>query len=270
MTIKRKALSSNVAIVVPIYKSFKLLDKLELNLFKQIKTVFSNREILIILPESLENDWNQNSGFKTVSFKNAYFKDKLSYSKLLCRKEFYESFSNFDYIQIIQTDCWIFNDNLDYFTNLDYDYFGAPWMEGGFEGYPEEKLWKTGNGGFSLRRISTFISILEQILSSQKGKMPVFKTIPNSPKDVIKNFGIRNNLKHYIKKAPGEDIFWCVYVPQIFNQSEFYIADTITAAHYAFEVLPRFLYDEITKGKLPMGCHNWQGNDPSFWKDYIF
>ena len=175
MTIKRKALSSNVAIVVPIYKSFKLLDKLELNLFKQIKTVFSNREILIILPESLENDWNQNSGFKTVSFKNAYFKDKLSYSKLLCRKEFYESFSNFDYIQIIQTDCWIFNDNLDYFTNLDYDYFGAPWMEGGFEGYPEEKLWKTGNGGFSLRRISTFISILEQILSSQKGKCPFSK-----------------------------------------------------------------------------------------------
>ena len=146
-----------------------------------------------------------------------------------------------------------FNDNLDYFTNLDYDYFGAPWMEGGFEGYPEEKLWKTGNGGFSLRRVSTFISILEQILSSQKGKMPVFKTIPNSPKAVIKNFGIRNNLKHYIKKAPGEDIFWCVYVPQIFNQSEFYIADTITAAHYAFEVLPRFSF----MTRLRTGNHPW-------------
>lgn len=262
-------LSLNVAIVVPVYKKFQFLEKSELKLFEQIKTVLTNRQILFILPKSLEKNWIQNSGFKIISFKDSYFKDKLSYSKLLCRKQFYESFSDFDYIQIIQTDCWIFEDKLDYFTNLGLDYIGAPWMVGGFDGYPEEKLWKTGNGGFSLRRVSTFISILEQIEYNQKGKIPVFKTDQKSLKAIIKNFGIRNNLKHYLKKAPGEDIFWSIYVPQIFKQSEFKIADPVTASHYAFEVLPRFLFEKVMNGKLPMGCHNWLNNDPSFWKKHI-
>ena len=262
-------LSSNVAIIIPIYQKFQLLEKSELQLLEQIKIVFKNREIIIILPESLEGDWKQKIGFNILSFNDAYFKDKFSYSKLLCRKRFYQSFSDFDYIQIIQTDCWVFEDKLDYFANLGLDYIGAPWMVGGFDGYPKEKLWKTGNGGFSLRRVSTFISILEQIESSQKGKMPVFKIVPKSPKAIIKNWGIRNNLNHYIKEAPGEDIFWCTYVPKIFDQSEFNIADPVIASHYAFEVLPRFLFEKVTHGKLPMGCHNWLNNNPSFWKNHI-
>jgi hypothetical protein len=262
-------LSSNVAIIIPIYQKFQLLEKSELQLLEQIKNVFKNREILIILPESLEEDWKQKIEFQTIRFSDSYFKDKFSYSKLLCRKQFYQSFSDFDYIQIIQTDCWIFEDKLDYFTSLGHDYIGAPWMVGGFDGYPEEKLWKTGNGGFSLRRVSSFISILEQIEHTPKGKMAVFKSNHRSPKAIIKNLGIRNNLNHYIKEAPGEDIFWCTYVPKIFNPSEFKIADTVTAAHYAFEVLPQFLFEKVTNGKLPMGCHNWINNNPSFWKNHI-
>ena len=93
--------------------------------------------------------------------------------------------------------------------------------------------------------------------------------VPKSPKAIIKNWGIRNNLNHYIKEAPGEDIFWCTYVPKIFDQSEFKISDPVTAAHYAFEVLPRFLFEKVTNRKLPMGCHNWLNNNPSFWKDHI-
>lgn len=262
-------LSSNVAIVIPVHKKFQLLEKSELKLFEQIKAIFTKREILVILPESLEEDWEQNIEFQTMSFSDNYFKDKFSYSKLLCRKKFYQSFSDYDFIQIIQTDCWIFEDKIDYFTNLGLDYIGAPWMEGGFDGHPIKKLWKTGNGGFSLRKVSSFISTLEKIEYTPKGKMAVFKSKQRSPKGIIKNFGIRNNLKHYIKEAPGEDIFWSVYVPQIFNQSDFKIADPVTASHYAFEVLPRFLFEKVTNGKLPMGCHNWLKNDPDFWKKHI-
>ena len=259
----------NVAIVIPVYKKFQLLEKSELKLFEQIKSVFINREIFIILPESLEEDWKQNIEFQTMSFSDTYFKDKFSYSKLLCRKKFYQSFSDYDFIQIIQTDCWIFEDKIDYFTNLGFDYIGAPWMVGGFDGCPEEIMWKTGNGGFSLRKVSSFISILEQIEYTPKGKMVVFKSNQRSPKAIIKNFGIRNNLKHYIKEAPGEDIFWSIYIPEIFSADQFKIADPETAARYSFEVLPEFLFREVTKGSLPMGCHNWMNNNPDFWKNYI-
>ena len=118
-------------------------------------------------------------------------------------------------------------------------------------------------------RVSTFISIIDQIEYSQKGKMPVFKSDQMSPKALIKNFGIRNNLKHYIKEAPGEDIFWCIYVPQIFKHTDFKIADPTTAAHFSFEVFPKFLFEMVTNGKLPMGCHNWENYDFKFWKSYI-
>lgn len=262
--------SSNVAIIIPIYKKYDSLNAQEKKLISQIKNVFINREIFIISPESLENDWKINSEFKIISFNDSYFEDKFSYSKLLCRKSFYESFSDYDYIQVIQTDCWVFVDELDFFSSLNFDYIGAPWMVGGFDGRPEKKLWKTGNGGFSLRKVSSFISIINQIEYSQKGKVPVFKSNQISPKAFIKNLGIRNNLKHFIKEAPGEDIFWCIYIPQIFNQSDFKIADPRTAAHYSYEVFPKFLFEKVTNGKLPMGCHNWKNNDIKFWKSYIY
>lgn len=261
--------TNNLAIIVPIYKRYDTLNENEKKLIKQIKTVFTKRNILIVLPESLATDWQQNSNFNIISFEDSFFVDKFSYSKLLCRKQFYESFKDYDYIQIIQTDCWVFVDELDFFSNLGFDYIGAPWMVGGFDGRPEEKLWKTGNGGFSLRKVSSFISIIDQIEYSQKGKLPVFKSDQKSLKGLIKNFGIRNNLKHFIKEAPGEDIFWCIYVPQIFNQTDFKIADPTTAAHYSFEVFPKFLFEMVTNGKLPMGCHNWKNNDFKFWKSYI-
>ena len=85
-------LSSNVAIVIPVHKKFQLLEKSELKLFEQIKAIFTKREILVILPESLEEDWEQNIEFQTMSFSDNYFKDKFSYSKLLCRKKFYQSY----------------------------------------------------------------------------------------------------------------------------------------------------------------------------------
>ena len=258
-----------VAIIVPVFKKYESLNECELKLIEQIKTIFTNREILIILPLSLEIDWKNNSEFKVIGFKDAYFKNKHSYSKLLCRKHFYNSFCEYDYIQIIQTDCWVFKDELDHFSTLGYDYIGAPWLVGGFDGHPEEKLWKTGNGGFSLRNVSSFISIIERIEFSKKGKIPVFINDQISIKALIKNFGFRNNLKHYIKEAPGEDIFWCIYVPQIFTQIEFKIADPTTAASYSFEVLPQFLFERVTNEKLPMGCHNWKNNNLQFWESYI-
>ena len=169
----------------------------------------------------------------------------------------------------MQTDCWVFQDNLEYFTSKGFDYIGAPWMVGGFEGEPQNKLWKVGNGGFSLRKVKTFSSILRQISCTGNGLLPVFKNRHRGLVKLLKNAGFRNNLRHYIKSPPGEDIFWCIYVPLIFNDNEFKIADLATAANYSFEVLPEFLFEEVTHGRLPMGCHNWMNNNPDFWKNYI-
>ena len=258
-----------VAIVVPNYKRTENLSYSESLLLQQVKKVFDCKSLFFASPQSLYNDHKECLPFQTVCFDNKFFRDKLTYSKLLCTKEFYESFTDFDYIQIIQTDCWVFEDRLDYFLSCGFDYIGAPWMKNGFEGKPQPEIWKVGNGGFSLRNVQTFLSILEAIKKGKKGRIPVFKDLRTGIYRKLKNNGIRNNLKHYIKNPPGEDIFWSIYVPEVFSESEFRIADHQTASSYSFEVFPQFLFEEITSGELPMGCHAWESNDPSFWSKHI-
>ena len=258
-----------IAVVIPIYKKKSDLTLEEKYFFRQLKKVFLKRQIILIVPETIEREWIDNDNFSIISFKDYYFTDKNSYSELLCSFFFYNCFKDFDYIQIVQTDCWVFEDSLEYFTSKGFDYIGAPWMVGGFEGEPQNKLWKVGNGGFSLRKVKTFSSILRQISCTRKGLLPVFKNRYRGLVKLLKNAGFRNNLRHYLKKTPGEDIFWCIYVPTIFNDNEFKIADLATAANYSFEVLPEFLFEEVTHGRLPMGCHNWMNNNPDFWKNYI-
>ena len=258
-----------VSIIIPAYKLYEELFEHEIHLLNKINNVFNTLSIIVILPKSLEKNWRENCAFQLVTFDDFFFKDKDSYSLLLTSKFFYQNFLSFDYIQIIQTDCWVFENNLDYFCNLGFDYIGAPWMVGGFEGNPEKKLWKVGNGGFSLRKVSTFIHILDQIEKTQYGLLPVFINRHKGLLRLLKNLGIRNNLRHYLKQTPGEDIFWCIYVPNVFSNNEFKIADLNSAAHYSFEVHPEYLFSEITCNKLPMGCHNWIYHDPHFWKTYI-
>ncbi len=262
-------MNAKISVVIPTYKEVTKLQDYERALIDRVSKVFKEYTLYFVLPERLLSEYKSFENFKIISFKDWYFTDKNTYSKLLTSINFYEHFSDFDYMQIIQLDCWVFENRLSYFTNLSYDYIGAPWMLNGFEGKPKKQLWKVGNGGFSLRKIATFIKILNTIKCKPVGKLPVFKEFNNNIFQWFKNKGFRNNLRHYLKKAPGEDIFWSIYIPNIFCNDEFKISDPITASFYSYEVFPEFLYNEITNRQLPMGCHNWMNNDSSFWKKYI-
>jgi hypothetical protein len=61
---------------------------------------------------------------------------------------------------IYQLDAWVFKDDLMKWCNKGYDYIGAPWFED-FGSYEKgKKLWRVGNGGFSLRKIKYFCKVL--------------------------------------------------------------------------------------------------------------
>ena len=68
---------------------------------------------------------------------------------------------------------------------------------------------------------------------------------------------------------PQERIFLEYIHPRVFDSEKFKIADPTTAASYSFEVHPEYLYYNITKQELPMGCHNWMNNQPQFWANFI-
>ena len=100
---------------------------------------------------------NELSQFKhrVIKYKNLN-KDNLThieYSILIADKEFYNNIPS-DIFLIFQTDCMIFKENKNLINEyLMYDYVGAPWKCDN----------NIGNGGFSLRRKSKMLEIIENV-----------------------------------------------------------------------------------------------------------
>jgi len=89
--------------------------------------------------------------------------DQKSYSKLLATKTVIYDYIQTDYFLIFQTDSMMFkrNSHLIYkFIENDYDYVGAPWLICGY--YPTKKRNFIGNGGFSLRKKSKVLEIIDK------------------------------------------------------------------------------------------------------------
>jgi len=115
---------------------------------------------IFIAPESLMFDYGiYGEDIMVETFPDYYFKSVLNYSALMLNRDFYQRFAKYKYMLLYQTDAFIFQDKLSEFCSLDYDYIGAP--------VPMvDPIWyfiggRVGNGGFSLRKISSAIRMLE-------------------------------------------------------------------------------------------------------------
>lgn len=148
-------------VTIPIYK--KIPNNLETASLLNCFSILSSRNFCFMAPKSLDvtfyknlaQENNINTDFEFFDDKN--FISIQSYSKLLLNVDFYERFKNFDFMFLFQLDGWVFRDELDIWCTKGYDYIGAPW----FMKDTNQMLSPSGNGGVSLRKISTFISILK-------------------------------------------------------------------------------------------------------------
>lgn len=149
---------ASCCVVVPIYKE-KLSEGEQMSVDRTTE-VFAKRPIFFFAPESLDTSYYEER-YKTATitrFDDSYFKSVDDYTRLLCTPDFYEAYSEYEYMLIDQPDCWTFRDEIDQFCEMGYDYIGAPWPVK--KGVPK---WKgVGNGGFCLRRISKFIDICKR------------------------------------------------------------------------------------------------------------
>lgn len=153
-------MDNKCCIVIPSYK-----DKLEGNekiSFDRCIEIFGNkRPINVVIPNNIKDDfyttYNDTIDLIKVDEKNMESVD--SYSRMLCSKEFWNLFTDYEYVLIYQTDCWVFEDKLDYFIEMGYDWYGAPWP-----------FWnnQVGNGGFSLRKVSKMLEIVSTCLYDEK------------------------------------------------------------------------------------------------------
>lgn len=260
-------------IVIPVYK-----DELDINEYKslcQCLKILNKHRICLIGPEQLDysvyNDIFSRYGIvlEIEVFESVFFKSITGYNKLMLSKLFYDRFASYEYMLIYQLDAYVFKDELDYWCEKGYDYIGAPWIK--LDGKLDDK--KSGNGGFSLRKIESFISLFEYegILLSFKGLCYFYNyrgILHRSIYILAGLLGIRNHLKDFTStNIINEDLFYSLLKYKRGNK--FRIPECDESMYFSFEKSPAMLFEK-TGHTLPFGCHAWYKYEyEQFWIRYI-
>jgi len=273
---------NSCAVITPVYKSFTDLTNEELvNLKSSCKHLNSHPHVLfgpdtINWQEYIELYKSWGIAFDIKQFDSKYFIDLAGYNQLLKTFQFYEQFKAYQYILIVQTDAYVFKDELAYWCSKRYDYIGAPWFKESGLNKVGNEISGVGNGGFSLRNVQSTIRLLKRINTLSAIRNFWFKSHLQSLVrfEILISF-FRNYFKikdskriNDILKAPylNEDYYLSQTLANIF--SDYKVASVVDAVKFSFEVNPVFLY-KMNNGQLPFGCHAWEKHDPQFWKSII-
>ena len=248
-----------VEVVIPIYKNN--ISENEMMSLQQVYDILSKHPLTVIKPESLDLS-ELAKGFPLLnirSFDDSFFNGIPGYNRLMLSEAFYSGFSHTKYILIYQLDAYVFRDELTCWCDKDYDYIGAPWLKKPIYNAPiislimrlfrdydkhkkrknkQELYNKVGNGGFSLRKVSSHYEV------------------------VIKH---REEINFYLEQKGHlyyEDVFWATV-------ASFKYPDAIEALSFAFDKYPSLCF-KLNKKILPFGCHGWYKRKmKSFWKPII-
>lgn len=245
---------SKVAIVITTHKDKEVLSNFEELSLSQASKVFKGFDIFLVGPEGMNfSKYEKKIKSANIYLSPCFFGTISRYNRLMLSLEFYRHFDNYDYILIHHLDAFVFKDSLNDWCKMNFDYIGPVWLN---TEYPSIKMLYrvvplfdlitiiikkifvvrkniTGNGGLSLRKVSTFIRVLEK----------------------------------YRKKAErwqyNEDLFFSFIMPMLDNN--FIIAPPKIAINFGFELDPRKMF-EMNGKKLPFGCHAWSKYDVDFWR----
>lgn len=280
---------SQVSVVIPIYR-INLKESEHKSLY-QCLDLLGHYHVSFIHAESFNfhlfcevNKVNKTHyNITNVVFPDFYFDGIAGYNSLLLNNKFYQTFSKFQYILIYQLDAWVFKDELSFWLSQNYDYIGAPWIG---NKHPSIIQNKVGNGGFSLRKVNSFLKILNsprfnyspvlnfsklrksyldfygetnQTLSTLKHLKVLFKSL-------VRASGYNNTLNYFRYQGINEDVLWGVYVPSIFP--DFRIPSIDVAIKFSIESNPEYFMSLISP-ILPFGCHAWERWGKDFWQPYI-
>ena len=263
-----------VAVVVPFHKN--ILTPEEKISLRQLLFYLGKYDKYLVLPEDKDVEaiaGREFKGFRVKRFKRRFFASDLGYNRLLIEKKFYRVFSDYEYILIYQLDSLVFADQLLDWCGKGYDYIGAPWLS---EVAQREGVWGlaydcVGNGGFSLRRVRTFLKVLDiyqsplriakrNLLTLIRRTFPALNT-----ENALSSRGCLAK-RDAFSTSGHEDIFWSFdavrYDPQ------FKIAPVWAALAFSFEAGVKECF-ERNKHLLPFGCHSWFKYGKDFWQPYL-
>ena len=212
---------------------------------------------------------------RIVVFDDHYFVSPMTYNKLLFSESFFGAFGKYEFMLLAQLDSLVFSDQLEYWCDRGFDYIGAPWSEK-YRNHSRIKEEKVGNGGFSLRNITSSLRVL-------RAKVPALPDYTMGPKPAwwywsrlkklmiavgrvrvfLPDVSVETFLKRHFRT--NEDVFWGVYAKLL--DPAFKVADETSALGFAFEAEPRVSFTR-TGGRMPFGCHAWSKFDREFWEQF--
>lgn len=232
------------AVAVPVWRPTLTAD--EALSLRRCLSVLRAHAVTLVAPEGLPTDALPLSGAAPAveRFAPEYFTGIGGYNRLMLSADFYGRFARFDYVLVYQLDAFVFDDRLADWCARGYDYVGAPWVG---KTWPQEMAplkrrflravttprRRVGNGGFSLRKVSSFLRALDRL------------------RPLVRRW--RSN----------EDLFWSVVARRM---ASFRIPLAAEALSFSFELEPRSCYERLGR-RLPFGCHAWPRYDPDFWRE---
>ncbi len=276
--------SNTVAIVIPLYKY--AISEYEILSIKRCLDVLGRYPIFFVVPngfslKNLEHKILNLSEYNAIYFDKRFFSDIAGYNELMKSKAFYESFLRYQYILIYQTDCYVFRDDLLYWCQRGYDYIGAPWFTNFTDPQNTNLLENVGNGGFSLRKVKSFIKILRKskikslysLFKEERNSKGLFYIIRNYDKLLARFYSEKNSFQNYLNSYKrNEDAFWAIELDKLgCGLSK---PTPQEALNFSFDYHPECMY-QLNNNALPFGVHAWHREDTiytgnrAFWRKHI-
>ena len=265
-----------VAIVVPMHNRAELTADEQIS-FEHLRHYLGAYDKYLVVPDSLTIDL---PGCSLKRFGDEFFGSVAANTRLLLSEDFYRSFTEYQYILIYHLDALVFSDQLLAWCDTGLDYIGPPWLQ--CEDSPWVKEARVGNGGFSLRKIESFLKVFRSNVYWMEpdeywrekyagSSLPI--RLLNSPRRLLKCFSRFNSARLEMARwhlrpdgTKNEDHFWSDrakhYVP------DFKVASLEEGLRFAFEVAPRLCF-KLAHGEMPFGCHAWPRYDRTFWEPHL-
>ncbi len=190
-----------------------------------------------------------------------------TYNQLMLSLDFYRGFTDYSHLLIYQLDSYVFKDELIKWCCTDWDYIGGPIYYPRSSPYGEKFCQCIGAGGFSLRKISSFIKVLNKNPTvftwkdffsvvkpfNKKGKLFLLSRFVRCSKGVsIRLSSNAGTLDQAI--GINEDVILGLYLPKY--QPWFKVPGYRDAASFCIDY---HVTQELSAmdGELPFGTHAW-------------
>ncbi len=275
-----------VIVVIPVYKPVENLEHLEKISIKNTIDKFQNLFSIALLNSDKVSPQSYIDYFKFDFFSFEFtFSTWVEYNALLKKYILYEKLGDYEYMLIVQTDAYVFSNDLNEF--FQYDYVGAPWLKDPINNIKG----RVGNGGFSLRNIQKIKSILlcnNQFIGFNSllyinfkqeykyGKMKRFNGFKKFTIQQLFSISINTFFQYFFNNkfesafkidSVIEDVFYGVLVPAKFKN--YRVSNISEALKFSFDESPHEFF-KMNNCQLPIGCHAFIRYYYGFWIKHIW